>query len=183
MSAAGQPPRRIWPWLIAVLSVAVMSLGVVACGAGGTKADQAPLRGIKATGWSPPALAGGPSVANLCIDLKAEIGHLAQFQQAAATKAIPYQAKQAVVDFQDAVPKVVAEAPADIAAIAKAYLTQIGQLLAVVATSKNSSKSPKDLPSDVTAHPLTNKQIEGFSGYVSTNCHFELTNPNTAATP
>lgn len=172
-------PSRTLAWLLC----AALAMGAVSCGAAGDRAGPASLKSVKPSGWSVPAVTGGPSVVNFCIDLRAEVGHLIQFQQGAAAKAGPYQLKQIVVDFQSAVPSVAAEAPKDIEPVATAYLTQIGQLLALVAVSKDASASSKNLPSDITTHPLSQKRIDGLSSYVAANCHFQLTDPNTAATP
>lgn len=92
--------------------------------------------------------------------------------------------KQDIADFNHAIPHIVSEAPADIAPLAQTYLTQLGEVLAVVATSKPGQKpSAKYVPPDLTKHPLSQQQVDNFQNYVQANCHFQMTNPNSAAAP
>ena len=167
------------------------SLGVAAlmllssCGSP-PKVGTAGLKSVKPSGWALPPVAGGPSVANFCTSLRAEMAHLVTFKGTEESKGNrSYAFKQDVVDFNAAVPQVVAEAPADIAQLAGTYLHQLGEVFAVVATSKPGEKpSAKYIPPDVSKHPLSQQQINDLEGYVETNCHFQLTNPNApVATP
>jgi hypothetical protein len=116
-------------------------------------------------------VSGPPSVANFCTLLIADYRHINSLPSARNLQTTV----QITYDWAREIPQVVAEAPPDIAAAARTYLTTVGGVLSQLASDRlHSSKVPtKQLVATLTNPSVVaaGNQLFAFS---TEDCHYDL---------
>lgn len=132
------------------------------------------------TAWRLPPVLGPPSVTSFCQALAAADSHLTAVRDAKN----PTQFEQILVDYADATPTVIATAPPEIAPVVRVYLTATGQLLQALADDGlNYRQLIKHLPPQLKSLQASPQLTTQFDSYVTQNCHFSATNPNSVVPP
>jgi hypothetical protein len=173
--------RRVRRARVALLAGAIglvlaAAFVVVAVGPGGSA--QAPRRAVPLPVFMPPAVQGGPSVANFCTVLTADVGHLSELGHASG----PAQIVQVLGQYVDTAPAIWQEAPPQIAAPARLYVEETTTIYGAMASSnlrKGVVNAQLLRQFDTPAAQTAAQQVRA---YAEENCGFDPENPTTAST-
>lgn len=120
--------------------------------------------------WSPPALSGGPSLANFCAALTAVYRHMADLPHVVSRKV----SKEILSDYVSYAPTVIAESPPDVRGSASLY---VGTVSAYLHQLVRADLDMGRLTSGA-LQPLTSPSVDAayssLSGYAQTKCHYTI---------
>ena len=154
----------------AVILVATLIIVAAACGAGpGAKHGALP-------GWHAPLVTGGPSVANFCTLLVADVRHLTELDASAD----PKQAAQVLDEYVAAAPGIAAVAPSGIATATRAYVAETTTVYGALAKSHAKSNPPGPGLLAQFSSPRSVAAVDLFRSYSEQHCGFDPFNPSTA---
>jgi hypothetical protein len=159
-----------------VLSVAVLITAAAACGGTGAGAKHPAL-----PTWHAPVVTGGPSVANFCTLLVADVRHLSELDASAD----PAQAAQVLNEYVAAAPAIVAVAPPAIAPATRAYVAETATVYGALAASQTKSPATKSSAASSGllgqfSSPQSVAAVDLFRGFAEQHCGFDPFNPSTA---
>jgi hypothetical protein len=145
-------------------------MALAGCG-GHTRHSSAPTTTLlQSDNWKAPVVSGPPSSHNFCTVLVAMYSH-----QAEMTIAAPAVKKQILTDFTSTVPEALANAPADIAAPARTYLTGLSTVLdAVVRAGLDYKKVPAGTFTPLLLDPKIKAAGTQVLDYSRTVCHYTI---------
>ena len=180
MSGVWRRVRRARVALVAAAIGLVLAAAfvVVAVGPGGSAHASRRAVALPLPAFASPAVQGGPSVANFCTVLTADVGHLSELGHASG----PAQIVQVLGQYVDTAPAIWQEAPPEIAGPARLYVEETTTIYGAMASSnlrKGVVNAQLLRQFDTPAAQTAAQQVRA---YAEKNCGFDPENPTTAST-
>lgn len=149
---------------------ALALVALTGCGGHGRHSSAPTTTLLQTDEWKAPVVSGPPSSQNFCTVLVAMYSH-----QGEMTIAAPAVKKRILTDFISTVPEALANAPADIAAPARTYLTGLsGVLNAVVNAGLDYKKVPAGTFTPLLLDPKIKAAGTQVLDYSRTVCHYTI---------